>query len=864
MKTLILTISILFIGIQTFAQTPIISVDPDSLSENLFFARASTQTLTISNNGNSDLIYQIKPTILPRENYQNYALQFDGVDDYVDVFEGGVLQGLGNDNFTLSAWIYPESYNTGSIIRNDHDYNLFLNEDNQLQAEAFKSSVFNYETGNSSLLINSWYHVATVWNGSDLKIYINGILDQSIMSSQYFNIYPAPLWIGRSPYYDQPFQGLIDEVCIWNVALTQQQIQLSMNHQLTGIEQGLVGYWRFDEGSGDIVFDKTVNGNNGILNGGTQWVASSAPVEPYFWIMVNPDSGVVAPGSFVDLAANFNTAGLISGDYNAELVITSNDPVSPELIIPVSLTITDAPAIHTETHSIDFGEIFLGVTDTFYLEVKNIGSQDLLIFSAVIQPNEYSVYPTFAGIDPGDSEIFTIWFLPQTVGNYPGDLTFSSNDPVFSNYIINISGQGVEPPVILFSPDSIFAEVLQGQTITNTLTISNLGGSNLYFDISGSSNSNNFALQFDGMNDIVVGSAEGFPTGNSDRTIELWFKRISQPFEEGILMAYGGWGWNNADELYVMGIHQSDWWFSQWGGGVNGNTVIQSNQWYHSAVVNVGNDVLLYLNGEEDGYGNLNINTSLDDTSYYMGKAPPGFDENRRFNGVIDEVRIWNVARTQQEIQQSMYQELDGSEQGLVGYWKFNEGMGDIANDLTINANHGSLQGGALWTNSSAPLTPSWLSINPDSGVCSPNSFIKMEVLLDATELDSGDFYGSLIIDSNDPVNPSISIPVHLKVEAVVGVDNELNVPNVYELYQNYPNPFNPTTTIKYAIPKTSKVSLALFTILGEEMATLVNEEKTAGNYEVEFNASNLPSGVYFYRLQADSFIETKKMLLLK
>ena len=92
MKTLILTISILFIGIQTVAQTPIISVDPDSLSENLFYARASTQTLTISNAGTSDLNYQIIPTILPRENYQNYALQFDGVDDYVNVFEGGVVQ----------------------------------------------------------------------------------------------------------------------------------------------------------------------------------------------------------------------------------------------------------------------------------------------------------------------------------------------------------------------------------------------------------------------------------------------------------------------------------------------------------------------------------------------------------------------------------------------------------------------------------------------------------------------------------------------------------------------------------------------------------------------------------------------------
>ncbi len=247
-------------------------------------------------------------------------------------------------------------------------------------------------------------------------------------------------------------------------------------------------------------------------------------------------------------------------------------------------------------------------------------------------------------------------------------------------------------------------------------------------------------------------------------------------------------------------------------------------------MVNVGNDVILYLNGEEDGYGNLNINTSLDDTSYYMGKAPPPFDDARRYNGIIDEIRIWDVARTQQEIQQFMNQELDGSEQGLVGYWKFNEGMGDIANDLTINANHGLLQGGVMWTNSSAPLTPSWLSINPDSGVCSPNSFIKMEVLLDATELDSGDFYGSLVINSNDPVTPSVIIPVHLKVEGVVGVENELNVPTVYELYQNYPNPFNPSTTIKYSIPYSSKATIKVFDVLGNEIETLVNEEKTVGN----------------------------------
>ncbi len=85
-----------------------------------------------------------------------------------------------------------------------------------------------------------------------------------------------------------------------------------------------------------------------------------------------------------------------------------------------------------------------------------------------------------------------------------------------------------------------------------------------------------------------------------------------------------------------------------------------------------------------------------------------------------------------------------------------------------------------------------------------------------------------------------------------------------FEVYQNYPNPFNPTTKIKYSIPQSSFVSLRVYDLLGEEIMTLVNEEKSIGNYEVEFNGSNLSSGIYFYRFQSGSFIETKKLILVK
>lgn len=94
--------------------------------------------------------------------------------------------------------------------------------------------------------------------------------------------------------------------------------------------------------------------------------------------------------------------------------------------------------------------------------------------------------------------------------------------------------------------------------------------------------------------------------------------------------------------------------------------------------------------------------------------------------------------------------------------------------------------------------------------------------------------------------------------------NNYTNIPTGYELFNNYPNPFNPTTKISYSVPQLSFVSLKVFDSLGKEVAELVNGEKYPGSFEVNFNASNLPSGVYFYRLTAGNFSQTKKLILMK
>jgi len=98
----------------------------------------------------------------------------------------------------------------------------------------------------------------------------------------------------------------------------------------------------------------------------------------------------------------------------------------------------------------------------------------------------------------------------------------------------------------------------------------------------------------------------------------------------------------------------------------------------------------------------------------------------------------------------------------------------------------------------------------------------------------------------------------------ITSVKNKNELPTHFILYQNYPNPFNPSTRIKYSISKGSFVTLKVYDILGKEITTLVNEEKPYGNYEVIYDGSNLTSGVYFYKMQAGSFIDTKKFILIK
>ena len=128
----------------------------------------------------------------------------------------------------------------------------------------------------------------------------------------------------------------------------------------------------------------------------------------------------------------------------------------------------------------------------------------------------------------------------------------------------------------------------------------------------------------------------------------------------------------------------------------------------------------------------------------------------------------------------------------------------------------------------------------------------------------SGTLVGSGTYVMPDSLNEFTAARVYLTYNNATDVEIENSTPEYYNLSQNYPNPFNPSTKIQYSIPSNQIVQLKIYDILGKEITTLVNKEQSAGTYEVNFNANNLTSGIYFYTIKAGNYTDTKSMILMK
>jgi len=203
-------------------------------------------------------------------NGQDYSINFDGNNDYVLISDHSELDLT--ENYTLEAWIFIETFDwLAGIISKYHSnaangYTLRLTDQSPYTGLGFDELI----TGTGLLSSNQWYHIAAVNDGGERSLYINGV--QSTLSGTALTVVSnnSPIRIG-SDYASRYFDGRIDEVRIWNLPRDENDIVECMNSALTGQETGLVAYYTFNEGSGDILFDQTGNGHDGVLFGDPAW-----------------------------------------------------------------------------------------------------------------------------------------------------------------------------------------------------------------------------------------------------------------------------------------------------------------------------------------------------------------------------------------------------------------------------------------------------------------------------------------------------------------------------------------------------------------------------------------------------------------
>jgi hypothetical protein len=314
-----------------------------------------------------------------------------------------------------------------------------------------------------------------------------------------------------------------------------------------------------------------------------------------------------------------------------------------------------------------------------------------------------------------------------------------------------------------------------------------------------------YTLQFDGVNDYVEVAANASLNITSAITIEAWVNKYTN-VQWASVMTKGKPSYPTDLFTNNYTLH-----FDSLGGLIFSDNisleppsslVFPLNEWHHVALTWDGNVFKYYIDGICDSVQSPFTGKLIpNDSNLTIGADFPGGAEY--FHGQLTEVRLWNIARTQQQIQDNMHLRLTGSYTGLVGCWRFDEGNGKVAVDYSGHGNTGILINGPVWVTSSVPLT---------------------------------------------------------SAESL-----EKNLPFTFDLKQNYPNPFNPNTTIIFGIPTLSQVTLIIYDLLGKEVAALVhNETMSAGSYTKQWNAAAMPGGVYFYRLQVCTFAETKKLILLK
>ena len=597
-------------------------------------------TITITNNDSNEGTYtfDIRGTGSPRN-----SLNFDRTGgnpsaDYVSIPHSTSLNLT--TAITLEAWVKTtdivEQYIT---TKTGASWYLAVNVSTG-KASFYLDGITNLSWLYSTSNVNdgNWHHIVGTYDGTNKKIYIDGVLENTSANTGNFATNSDAVEIGRRSTGFQLFNGSIDEVRIWNVARTCDQINSVMNRELVGNETGLVAYYNFNQGTA------------GGSNGGVTTLTDLA--------------GTADNGTLTNFALTGATSNWVDGSTNG---VTGTTPQ-----IPAEINLTVGASGSTK----DVGGYTASTTQDFTYTIQNTGGTNLLLTGATkvsVTGTGFTVLtqPSVAAIAAGGSATFVVRLTLGAAGtSYSALFTIANNDCDENPYTFTLTGRAINA------------------------TPSGVRGNMMSFNSASSQHINvpdNVALEV---------------TSGSSFTFEAWINGMYGAAAAKTILSKG----DGSGDEYIFSIYTNkialevqapagEWQYS--------NTDVPTG-WNHVAVVftRIGmvNTATFYLNGKQDG-----IKTYVGTAQPYSGTASPFYISRQSFScncnffdGNIDEVKIWNTARTQAQIRDNIHLTLAGSESGLLAYYQFNETAGNAID--AVAGNNGALTNSPTRTTSTVSV----------------------------------------------------------------------------------------------------------------------------------------------------------------
>ena len=684
--------------------------------------------------------------------YSNFALDFDGVNDYVST--GGSNVGK---PCTVEAWTKKTSNSGHGTLLSGGSYRVRLDQWSTSNKVGFTKTGSYDASFDKSTTLNEWVHVAIVFTSDSSTLFINGAY-HSKHNQTTFNLPTSSIGTGGS----STITATIDELRIWNDARTAAEIADNMEMELAGDEANLVAYYKMSDGSGTTLTDNSSNSNTGTLTnmvtsgGSSDWVASYAPIGTFnssyktdveaIWQNTGTNASSSSNGLYMTVGSALTEQNWAAYGNNNTTGTSTSDLPDGVALRSGRIWQVDEEGTVTPTLTIDVDEstvlsIFAHGATANKLLYRSGTSGDFSIGAEGSSTNRSDKTVSFSsGVDVSGVGLDSGYFYTLGVtSSFLSDGTHGSTDwakgadfdGIIDRAYQHAEDSATENPLhrssngdgkawtvsALFNYNDVAGRTVWQQGACNDYDVAmeatNVSGLTFAYGEEGSdrltfTNSDigpytwySITVAFNGGttgytnyglsfdgHDDRVSLPNSVNMGTSDFTISLRLKTDDLDTRQHVFQQTGGSG-NRVIAINTDGSLTSR--LGGTGSDHDSGADLSADTWYHIVLVhdNSANTIKWYVDGTEK-----NTNTSVDipsnGSSYYLGINANAND--KMFDGEMDELRIWNAALTSIPGHSGTDSILVGSESNLVAYYRFDEYDGTTIEDLTSNNHHGTTQ----------------------------------------------------------------------------------------------------------------------------------------------------------------------------